>query len=347
MMLLSRTEFKEHVFNRDNNKCVFCGEPAIDAHHIMDRKLFQGKVEQGGYFLSNGASICAEHHMLCENTSISVEEVRKACGIKEVVLPEHLTVDETYDKWGNIILSNGLRLRGELFYDDGFQNILKKYNLEHFFTEYVKYPRTFHAPWSPGCTSDDKKHPNMKQFVGKRVIVTEKLDGENSSLYNDKYHARSIDTDNHLSRSWIRQFHASIKYDIPKGYRICGENLFAKHSIEYNNLLSYFYGFSIWNEQNICLSWDDTMEWFSLLGITPVPILYDGIYDENLIKLLWNETKHDTMEGYVIRVAESFSYNSFINNVAKFVRTNHVQTDNHWKHDVLIQNKLSSLVIRD
>jgi len=339
-MLLSRQDFKKYVFERDNHKCVFCGEEAVDAHHIIDRKLFCSPVEQGGYFLSNGASVCAEHHVLCENTSISVEDVRKACGIKEVVLPEHLTLDETYDKWGNIILSNGLRLRGELFYDDGFQNILKKYNLHHLFTEYVKYPRTFHAPWSLGCTSDDKKHPNMNQFVGKRVIVTEKLDGENSSLYHDKYHARSIDTDNHLSRSWIRQFHASIKYDIPKGYRICGENLFAKHSIEYNNLLSYFYGFSMWNEQNICLSWDDTIEWFLLLGITPVPILYDGIYDQDIIMALWDHTKHNTNEGYVIRIADSFAYSKFVDNVAKFVRPNHVETDQHWKNGKIIQNTL-------
>ena len=41
-----------------------------------------------------------------------------------------------------------------------------------------KYPRTYHAPWSLGCTSDDKKHTSMEQFKNKRVIVTEKLDGE-------------------------------------------------------------------------------------------------------------------------------------------------------------------------
>lgn len=204
----------------------------------------------------------------------------------------------------------------------------------------MKYPRTYHVPWSLGCSSDDKIHPDMSFFHGKRVIVTEKLDGENSSLYNDKYHARSIDTDSHVSRSWLRQFHASIQYDIPKGYRICGENMFAKHSIEYSNLDSYFYGFSMWNDRNKCLSWDETLEWFSLLGITNVPVLYDGIYDERKIKSLWDSSVHNSMEGYVIRVADCFEYTNFIKNVAKFVRPNHVQTDSHWKNSVIIPNKL-------
>lgn len=44
-----------------------------------------------------------------------------------------------------------------------------------------KYPRTFHLPWSESKTEDDKTlSPQQveKMFVGKQVVVTEKLDGE-------------------------------------------------------------------------------------------------------------------------------------------------------------------------
>ena len=75
--LLTRIAFKERVFERDSGKCVFCGEPAVDAHHILDRKLFP----DGGYYLSNGASVCAIDHMRCETTEYSVELVREKCGI--------------------------------------------------------------------------------------------------------------------------------------------------------------------------------------------------------------------------------------------------------------------------
>jgi 5-methylcytosine-specific restriction endonuclease McrA len=40
MELLNRDEFREGVFERDNHKCVICGKPAVDAHHIMERRLF-------------------------------------------------------------------------------------------------------------------------------------------------------------------------------------------------------------------------------------------------------------------------------------------------------------------
>ena len=46
--------------------------------------------------------------------------------------------------------------------------------------------------------------------------------------------------------------------DLSEDERICGENLFAKHSVEYNDLPSFFMVFSWW-EANKCLSWDETI----------------------------------------------------------------------------------------
>lgn len=202
-----------------------------------------------------------------------------------------------------------------------------------------KYPRTYHVPWSRG-TSDDKSLKTMDHFHGKRVIVTEKMDGENTSIYCNAIHARSLDSADHPSRTWVKQLQGNISHLIPNGWRICGENLFAKHSIHYNNLKSYFYCFSIWNEDNFCLNWEDTEDFSELLGLETVPVLYDGIYDEKLIKSLWNKDNYDTMEGYVIRVFDSFDYSEFILNVAKFVRPKHVQTSEHWMHSEMIKNEL-------
>lgn len=195
----------------------------------------------------------------------------------------------------------------------------------------IKYPRTFHLPWSMGRTDDDKVLSSIDHFKGREVVVTEKMDGECTSLYNDYIHARSLDSANHYTRNWVKQFHANyIAGNIPN-LRICGENLFAVHSIKYENIRSYFYGFSVWdNTTNMCLGWDDTIEWFNILGIEPVPVLYKGIFDEATIKSLWNPSMKDVVEGYVVRTVDSFHYDDFKNNVAKFVRRDHVQTDQHW-----------------
>jgi len=203
-----------------------------------------------------------------------------------------------------------------------------------------KYPRTPHLPWSPGATKDDVRCLSADIFTDKKVVITEKMDGENSSLYRDHTHARSIDSRHHFSRDWLKRLHATIAHEIPNGWRICGENLYARHSIAYESLTSYFYGFSIWNENNICLSWAETMEWFDILGLDTPAVLYRGIWDEELVKSIDVDVK--TVEGYVVRLEDEFHYSCFKGNVAKWVRAGHVQTDTHWMHAEIEPNGLTT-----
>lgn len=204
---------------------------------------------------------------------------------------------------------------------------------------YKKYPRTFHLPFSEGVQSDDKIMKDLSSLEGKEVIVTYKMDGENTTLYRDHMHARSIDSAFHESRSWVKQWWSTWKHDIPVNMRICGENLYAQHSIAYNNLKSYFYGFNIW-EDDRCLSWGETMEYFDLFGITPVEVIYDGPF--NILNLMMIAKQLDTNihEGFVVRNKESFDYADFSKNVVKYVRKNHVQTSSHWQFQAVIKNKL-------
>lgn len=201
-----------------------------------------------------------------------------------------------------------------------------------------KYPRTHHVLWSKGVSSDDKIQKDLSFFEGKEIVITEKKDGENSTLMNDCIYARSIDSNNHPSRNWLKGLWGNIRYNIPENWRICGENMFAKHSIYYDNLDSYFYVFNIWNEDNVCLSFDDTIEWCKLLNLEHVPVIYRGIFDLELIKSI--KIDEEKQEGYVMRIAESFKYSDFQKSVVKYVRKNHVQTTTHWTQEKIIQNKL-------
>lgn len=100
---------------------MFYTEPATSAHHIIERKLF----DDGGYYLDNGASVCDNHHWDCEKTDISVEAVRTACKIVNIIIPINFDKSTSYDKWGNIVLENGMRKKGEMFYLENVQKILK------------------------------------------------------------------------------------------------------------------------------------------------------------------------------------------------------------------------------
>lgn len=208
---------------------------------------------------------------------------------------------------------------------------------------YIKYPRTYHLPWSLGFSSDDKVLKSVEHFEGQKVVVTEKMDGENTTMYSDRVYARSIDSNGGEDRAWVKQLWSTIRGEIPKGWRICGENLYARHSLPYDDLQSYFYGFSVWDEHNQCLPWVDTLEIFSMLEITPVRTLYCGKWDEGHLRELAIKLDTSKVEGYVVRTAGGFPYNEFSLNAAKFVRANHVQTDKHWRHSALIPNTLATL----
>ena len=207
-------------------------------------------------------------------------------------------------------------------------------------SNFIKYPRTPHLPWSLGRTSDDKVLSSIAHFLGEDVVVTEKMDGENTSIYKNGLHARSLDSKPHESRDMVRALWGKIGYTIPDGWRICGENLYAKHSIYYKELSSYFMAFSIWNEFNECLSWSETLEYCELIGVNTVPVLYSGQFDEELLQYLSKSLDLKAVEGYVVRLERSFKYENFSTSVAKFVRENHVQTNNHWMHSIIEKNLL-------
>ncbi len=215
---------------------------------------------------------------------------------------------------------------------------------------YKKYPRTPHLLWSESKSKDDISLSSMQQLQQlNEIVVTEKLDGENTTLYQDHIHARSLDSKGHPSRAWVKALHAQIQADIPAGFRLCGENVFAQHSIYYETLSSYFYLFAIFEDDpstgtSICLSWSDTVAWSKLLDLESVPLLYQGPWDERAIKACWRGTSTfgTEQEGYVVRNAQSFGLADFSMNVAKYVRPQHVTTADHWLYQPLRRNGLRS-----
>ena len=207
--------------------------------------------------------------------------------------------------------------------------------------EYQKYPRTPHVPWSRKTTEDDIQVSSLSSLKNKMIVVTEKMDGEGTTMYRKYIHARSIDSNNHPSRDYVKAIHNAISYLIPKNMRLVGENCFAKHSIFYDDLPGVFLGFAAFQD-GICLSWKEIRKIYFELGIHTVPVLYKGPYSEEAIKKCYTGMSKfgGVQEGYVIRNADEFPESEFGENVYKFVRKNHVQTDQFWMSKPIIRNKL-------
>lgn len=229
----------------------------------------------------------------------------------------------------------------------------------------TKYPRTMNLPWSGSETSDDVWWNDTSILDGMEVVVTEKLDGECTSIYPDGFvHARSVDSKHHPSRSWIKALASGICGNMSHHWRLCGENMFAWHSIFYTELPTYFFLFGVY-EGRYCLSWSETEDIADMLGIPTAPVIWRGIWDEEYVRNKWKGegafptfgTKVDPgektpefpddfepcqAEGYVVRIADTIPYDQFSTFCAKYVRPQHVQTDQFWMQRPVVRNLLQS-----
>lgn len=202
----------------------------------------------------------------------------------------------------------------------------------------TKYPKTYHLDFSPGANSDDKIADNIENLIGKPIVITEKLDGENTGMTNDGVYARSHAT--FTTSPWSREVrllhNIKVEGNLEEDTFLFGENMEGIHSIEYDNLKSYFYIFGV-RDKNIWIPWEQVEEYAYLLDIPTVPVLFKGVLNNekelmNLINRFMSEGSRlgGDIEGVVVRSAGLFHSDDFSENVQKFVRKNHVQTTEHW-----------------
>lgn len=195
-------------------------------------------------------------------------------------------------------------------------------------------------PISLGATSDDKIMASVEGLMVPDLLITEKMDGENTTIHSEGTHARSPDSRYHPSRDWIKAFAAGISPQLESHERIVGENLFAQHSLAYDALPSFFMGFS-WIVGNEIQSWDATLLRFEELGITPVTVLYRGSYTNGVFESFAAQLDLARQEGFVARDAVGFSESEMPARIGKYVRANHVQSEAHWMNSELVPNHLA------
>ncbi len=204
--------------------------------------------------------------------------------------------------------------------------------------ERTKFPRIPHIPWSPGATSDDRMLDTIDHFLHSPLIVTEKLDGECTMMSCDKMHARSEEACSRPWQSYIRALHGRLQYLFPENFRIYGENMYAIHTITYEQLTAYFYIFNI-VENGMFVSWKTLTEHCKRFDFCHVPIIacLEAQYHVDTLRHSLQNIEDtmksklgSTIEGYVVRTATAFPISEFGINTAKWVRENHVQTDEHW-----------------
>lgn len=210
-----------------------------------------------------------------------------------------------------------------------------------------KYGRTFHYPFSPGTTSDDRiNHDYWSDMQSiEQVIHTEKLDGENTCLNQYGVFARShAAPTRHPWSNYLKERWHMIKNDL-ENLEVFGENIYAIHSIKYVEIEHHFYVFAV-RHLDKWLSWEEVKFYASMLDFPMVPELkiqkpndqvilektvLDFVNQPSVFKSIDIHTNEEcTMEGIVSRNVNEYLVKDFKKNVFKYVRKNHVKTDAHW-----------------
>jgi len=260
--LLSRNAFREAVLSRSNDKCVICRCFATAAHHVIERSLWP----DGGYYIDNGVALCNTDHINAEKTTLTCEEVRKAAGISEVVIPPLFSKYNRYDKWGNIYLDDNNRLKGPLFNSEQCQKVLKFAGVLNQFRDYseisdcIKYPRTRHIMGSGLQKDDVDDYADFDELEGKALVVEEKIDGANTAISFENCELRLQCRGHYLTgkgdwpefdqfKVWANTWTNQLFDMLEDRYIMYGEWMSSFHSVYYDILPHHFMEFDIFDKK--------------------------------------------------------------------------------------------------
>jgi hypothetical protein len=206
----------------------------------------------------------------------------------------------------------------------------------------AKYPRTKHFPFSPGSTSDDKfmSEEDYESLIGEHLVFTEKLDGSNVCLTRDAVYSRSHSgPPGHVSFNPLKSLHSVLRHTIDNDVSVFGEWCYAVHSIEYSVLQHHLNIFGVRDDTTgRWWDWDYVELMAAELSVPTVPVLLEGAVGDKkkLQKIIESFASLSSVygpvrEGLVVRkYYDVYQDNEKLMGLGKWVRANHVQTDEHW-----------------
>lgn len=211
-----------------------------------------------------------------------------------------------------------------------------------------KYPSTPHWPDSESVHRDDSYHTEPEIFVNRPVVITEKLDGGNTCLWNGEVYARSTTAPSRAGwMAMVRKHHAWKTADPTLNpFTFYGEDIYGVHSIEYDAVpedetFRLFavrqHGSEPDGSQDVILNWNTIVREAQKLGFPLVPVVFQGRFQsiQEITEFFRQELQKPSAlggprEGFVMRSVHGFFIPEFPTYICKYVRPNHVQTDEHW-----------------
>lgn len=199
----------------------------------------------------------------------------------------------------------------------------------------IQHPSIPHLDTSP---SQGRLMVHASDFLGVHITVTEKMDGEIATIYPDgSYHPRSLTYSRHWSRDIVKQRIPGIATHMKHNEMFVFENMYAVHTIEYNDLKDYLYLLFIVRDGDV-ISARETKKIAETCGLATPTVLWSGV-----LRSRWQLQKLSGFrEGYVVRWSKRFPYKQLRLFAAKYVVEGFVQSgEEHWTNKVAKRNKIA------
>jgi hypothetical protein len=191
---------------------------------------------------------------------------------------------------------------------------------------------------------------DVSSLLGVPLIITEKCDGSNLTYTRTSVFSRSHSgPPGHPSFDLAKATHARIAHELSLGLSLFCEYCYAVHSITYGALPDYSLVFGARDDrEGRWWDWDMVVAQAADLGLPTVPELYRGQVStaRELEALTLSLAAQPSVfggprEGVVVRQAGEFRDADFQRSLAKWVRHDHVTTDEHWMHQNIRAQKLA------
>lgn len=183
----------------------------------------------------------------------------------------------------------------------------------------VRCQQTPHLPWSGQIEIDDIITNDTSNWESRKIVVTEKIDGEHIVVGKHSWGLQYRLTDEERDYG-LAECIRRIQTLLPEGVILHGEYTKIQHSVLYTNKRSDLLFFSVVQDGQY-LNWQNTKDFFEKMGIISVPTLYEGIWNSEVLRDLASKCDRNiNTEGYVVRVFDSFPENDFSKCVAKYVK---------------------------
>jgi hypothetical protein len=182
------------------------------------------------------------------------------------------------------------------------------------------------------------------------LVITEKCDGSNLTYTRTSVFSRSHSgPPGHPSFDLAKATHARIAHELSLGLSLFCEYCYAVHSITYGALPDYSLVFGARDDrEGRWWDWDMVVAQAADLGLPTVPELYRGQVStvRELEALTLSLAAQPSVfggprEGVVVRHAGEFRDADFQRSLAKWVRSDHVTTDEHWMHQNIRPQRLA------